>query len=84
MEWTKKRIRIAIGLVMYGSFLFLALQINFLFEVGFLMSRTIDTPYIILALGISMSFIYLPSVALIILTYVLLTRVYKYEKEVKK
>lgn len=83
MEWTKKKIRLALGLIMYGSFIYLVVGINFMITIGLRLAENYNPGIVILVLLTNLSFAFLPSIMLIILTYVLLTKVYKYEKKEK-
>lgn len=85
-EWIdnleKKQIRLILGIVMMYSFLALIYSLYFFVKVSVQLDQGIIVGYI-LALLAYPNF-WMPSVGLIVLTYLLLTKVFKYEKEERK
>jgi len=79
MEWNKKRIRLFLGVMMMYAFIAMALFIRFYIGVAVMLGAT--TAF----LGLfSVWYMWLPNIMLISLIYVLLTKVFKYEKGEKK
>jgi hypothetical protein len=76
-----KRIRIILGLIMYYSFLILAVQIYFITKALSLIINQINISYIIAGLVLAFSVICLPTIMLICLVYLLLTKVFKYKEK---
>jgi hypothetical protein len=73
---TKKQIRIILGFTMMMTFINLVLQFNFFAQA----SVRFANPVIgfIMVVGV-LNYFWVPAVFYIVLTYILLTRVYKYE-----
>lgn len=73
----KKHIRLILGIVMMYSFLALVMSLYFLVKVAVKIDSSFIYGYILILL--SFPNFWLPSVGLIVLTYLLLTKVWKYD-----
>jgi len=79
MEWNQKRIRLFLGIMMMYAFIAMALFIRFYIGIVVILGSTTAI------LGLfSVWYMWLPNIMLISLIYVLLTKVFKYEKGEKK
>ena len=73
--WSRKGIRMVLGLLMFFCFLFMVQIIVFFVEVG---SR-FDSVYLVVLSVFLFHYLWVPCVCLIVLCYLLLTRVWRYE-----
>lgn len=73
--WTQKGIRIVLGIIMMTGFLNLVFTVYFFLQV---MAR-MDSLLGMAVLVFGYNFLYVPCLLLIVLCYLLLTRVFKYE-----
>lgn len=80
IKWTKKKIRIYLGMMMMYSFLSLVFFINFFLKVAV----SLKDPVTIFLAAFVVWYMWMPTLMLIGLTYVLLVYVYKYDEETIK
>ena len=82
MKFTPKKIRMSLGLIMMSCFVSFALQLHFFFIVANQLSDLYEIDYSLSFLIVYGMFTYmwLPCILLIIIVYLLLTKVFKYEK----
>jgi len=78
MNWTLRKKRIILGNIMFGSFIALAYQFHFFIQICFQYNQW----YIAMAMLLAVYWhMWITSVVLIILTYLLLMKVYKEEEK---
>jgi hypothetical protein len=75
--WTKKNIRMVLGVIMSAGFVDFAFTVYFLSEV----SIRLGTVYMAGIVFFSFNYLYMPCVMLIIVCYLLLTRVWRYDEK---
>lgn len=76
--WSRKSIRMVLGILMMVSFVDLALTLDFLVSVCVRLGSLYLAGLVFVAFG----YLYAPCVMLIVVCYVLLTRVFKYEEKI--
>jgi len=76
-SWSRKQIRIVVGIVMMTGFLDMARTIYFFMLVGSRLSSWSD----VFLMVFGMSYLWVPCLVLIVFCYLLLTRVWRYEQK---
>jgi len=74
-QWSSKRIRMTLGLLMFFGFMFLVQVIYFFCELG----TRFDSLRLVVLSVFLFHYLWVPCVCLIVLCYVLLTKIWKYQ-----
>jgi len=83
MKFTDKKIRMLLGLIMFMSFIMIVQEMDFMIRVTISFCNNYpeyNILYVFIVVIVTNYYLWVPCLLLIIIIYLILTRIYKYKK----